>query len=228
MGWMEQRRDSIDGLPAFGRLGEMHTHAQRDKEGRQYVKQGVIDALARDNRLVDGTLPLFFFEADQRRLSFKGASKVCACGVLDGRSHTCNGWMMRRGMIQMSWTLSDLMPAIPRIADHRVLARGRLPRRACPRGEPGACMALTGRSSLGASPAPPSIPHSIPTLEKKHKTNRNPKYLDLSGCFLLGDSAVPIALSACPGLRSLKLENCRKMTDAALGHVVEASVDRLH
>lgn len=50
------------------------------------------------------------------------------------------------------------------------------------------------------------------------------QYLDLSGCFLLGDSAIPLALCACPGLRSLKLENCRKMTDAALDHVIEVVV----
>lgn len=50
------------------------------------MKQGVIDALSKDNRLVDDTLPLFFFEADQRRLSFKGAAKVC------GRLGAC--WMV--------------------------------------------------------------------------------------------------------------------------------------
>ncbi len=47
------------------------------------------------------------------------------------------------------------------------------------------------------------------------------QYLDLSGCFMLGDSAIPLALQACPALRSLKLENCRKLTDATLRHVVE-------
>lgn len=50
------------------------------------------------------------------------------------------------------------------------------------------------------------------------------QYMDLSGCFLLGDSVIPVALTACPALRSLKLEGCRKMTDAALGHVVKVSL----
>ncbi|KAM3569740.1 hypothetical protein VYU27_008173 [Nannochloropsis oceanica] len=47
-----------------------------DKEGRQTVKQEVIDALIKDNRFLDETMPLSFYEEDQRRLSFKGASKM--------------------------------------------------------------------------------------------------------------------------------------------------------
>ena len=62
----------------------MRDQPQRDKEGRQYVKQGVIDALAKDNRLLDDTVPLCFFEPDQRRLSFRGASKV---ERMNGRGH---------------------------------------------------------------------------------------------------------------------------------------------
>lgn len=45
------------------------------------MKQGVIEALAKDNRLLNETLPLRFFERDQRRLSFKGASKVRSEGT---------------------------------------------------------------------------------------------------------------------------------------------------
>lgn len=52
------------------------------------MKQEVLDALIKDNRLVRGTVPLEFYEKDQRRLSFKGASKVgeggregWSCGV---------------------------------------------------------------------------------------------------------------------------------------------------
>lgn len=49
---------------------------QHDEEARLHVKQEVIDALIKDNRFLDETMPLSFYEKDQRRLSFKGASKV--------------------------------------------------------------------------------------------------------------------------------------------------------
>lgn len=80
-GWSDRSIDPPH-IPAGHTYARHHTRArqnrstQRDKEGRQYVKQGVIDALAKDNRLLDGTLPLAFFEPDQRRLSFRGASKA--------------------------------------------------------------------------------------------------------------------------------------------------------
>ena len=57
---------------------------QHDKEGRQYVKQEVIDALIKDNRFLNETVPLSFYEKDQRRLSFKGASKVSRAGRQEG------------------------------------------------------------------------------------------------------------------------------------------------
>lgn len=53
------------------------------------MKQGVIDALAKDNRLLNGTLPLAFFEPDQRRLSFRGASKARGRWDWDGRGSMC-------------------------------------------------------------------------------------------------------------------------------------------
>ena len=40
------------------------------------MKQEVLDALIRDNRLMNETVPLSFYEKDQTRLSFRGASKV--------------------------------------------------------------------------------------------------------------------------------------------------------
>jgi len=56
------------------------------------VKQEVIDALIKDNRFLDETMPLSFYEEDQRRLSFKGASKVGDTGEgrNKGREDTCD------------------------------------------------------------------------------------------------------------------------------------------
>lgn len=62
------------------------------------MKQGVVDALAKDNRLLNETLPLRFFEKDQRRLSFKGASKASdGCGF--PVSYRSIGWGLARPSI---------------------------------------------------------------------------------------------------------------------------------
>lgn len=38
---------------------------------------------------------------------------------------------------------------------------------------------------------------------------------------MLVDSALPLFLDKCPVLKSIKLENCRKLTDVAIDHMVQ-------
>jgi len=64
--------------------------------------------------------------------------------------------------------------------------------------------------------APSLTPFLLPSLPPSL-----PQCLDLSACFSLTDSALPLALSHCPSLKILKLENCRKLTDAAFDHIVK-------
>lgn len=52
----------------------MQREDQRVK--RESIKQGLLDALIREARLLDKTVPTSFFEPTLRKLSFKNASKV--------------------------------------------------------------------------------------------------------------------------------------------------------
>jgi len=94
---------------------------QHDKEGRQYVKQEVIDALIKDNRFLNETVPLSFYEKDQRRLSFKGASKVRKEGREGGREGGRGG--------PRDTKLMHPSPIL--LADNRVPPRASLRRRPC-------------------------------------------------------------------------------------------------
>lgn len=110
------------------------------------MKQGVIDALAKDNRLLNETLPPAFFEPDQRRLSFRGASKARGYGMGMGMGVMALGrrffdWFVRGkrliDRVACGWSTDVDMNtnANPTTkTDHGGAAGGRLPRRARARG----------------------------------------------------------------------------------------------
>lgn len=98
----------------------MQREDQRAK--REAIKQGVLDALIREARLLDKTVPTSFFEPTLRKLSLKNASKVITQAswwswqwwwwwwwqaAASSKCHECDGVLNC-----VAWSMQDLLTMI--------------------------------------------------------------------------------------------------------------------